>query len=117
MTQAIPAHQREDAARSLVYEANARVKDPVYGCVGAISILLNQVSQLQMQLSEARAEILCIQMLQKPTIPNHLNHDVKSSSVYPATNFNTFPQSHCFNFESPSNVIIQDPLKSESLWT
>lgn len=48
-------HQREDAVSSLAYEAEARVKDPVYGCVGAISVLQGQVQQLQRELAEARA--------------------------------------------------------------
>lgn len=52
---------------SLVYEANARLRDPVYGCVGAISYLQTQVSDLQMQLALAQAEILCIQMHQDPS--------------------------------------------------
>jgi uncharacterized protein YfaS (alpha-2-macroglobulin family) len=47
---------------SLVYEAHARMRDPVYGCVGAISYLQQQVSQLQVQLALAKAEILCVQM-------------------------------------------------------
>lgn len=55
-------NERADAVSSLVYEANARMRDPVYGCVGAISYLQNQVMQLQMQLAMAQAEILCIQM-------------------------------------------------------
>jgi hypothetical protein len=59
--QELPAQQRADAVSSLVYEANARVRDPVYGCVGAISYLQHQVSQLQMQLALAEAEILCVQ--------------------------------------------------------
>ncbi|CAD6334140.1 unnamed protein product [Miscanthus lutarioriparius] len=62
MLQELPVQQRGDAVSSLVYEANARMRDPVYGCVGAISFLQNQVSQLQMQLAVAQAEILCIQM-------------------------------------------------------
>ncbi|XP_015692557.2 LOB domain-containing protein 12 [Oryza brachyantha] len=65
MLQELPAQQRGDAVSSLVYEANARMRDPVYGCVGAISFLQNQVSQLQMQLAVAQAEILCIQMQQR----------------------------------------------------
>ncbi|CAI0415663.1 unnamed protein product [Linum tenue] len=56
----LPAERRADAVNSLVYEANARLRDPVYGCVGAISYLQNQVSQLQMQLALAQAEIVCI---------------------------------------------------------
>jgi len=58
--QELPAQQRADAVSSLVYEANARMRDPVYGCVGAISYLQQQVSQLQVQLALAKAEILCV---------------------------------------------------------
>ncbi|MCD9640749.1 LOB domain-containing protein 12 [Datura stramonium] len=43
MLQELPVHQRGDAVSSLVYEANARMRDPVYGCVGAISYLQKQV--------------------------------------------------------------------------
>ncbi|CAD6269153.1 unnamed protein product [Miscanthus lutarioriparius] len=62
MLQELPAQQRADAVSSLVYEANARMRDPVYGCVGTISFLQQQVSQLQVQLALAKAEILCVQM-------------------------------------------------------
>ncbi|XP_062188414.1 LOB domain-containing protein 6-like [Phragmites australis] len=51
-------HQREDAVSSLAYEAEARVKDPVYGCVGAISLLQRQVHRLQKELDAAHAELL-----------------------------------------------------------
>ncbi|KAF2290273.1 hypothetical protein P3X46_028061 [Hevea brasiliensis] len=114
MLQRIPVHQRADAVRSLVYEASARVRDPVYGCVGAIYYLQNQVSDLEMQLAEAQAEILCIQMQQQPTITNQYHGDVKSSQ-FSVSNFNSSPQ--IFNFASSSNVIMQDPLKRESFWT
>ncbi|KAH8519915.1 hypothetical protein H0E87_001384 [Populus deltoides] len=110
----IPIHQRADAVGSLVYEANARVRDPVYGCVGAISYLQNQVSQLQMQLAVAQAEILCIQMQQEPNLPTQLDQDDKSLLLASCNNFNSIPQ--YFNFASSSNV-IQEPLKRESLWT
>lgn len=53
----LPIHQREDAVNSLAYEAEARVKDPIYGCVGAISILQRQVSQLQAELREAHSDL------------------------------------------------------------
>ncbi|KAK4750161.1 hypothetical protein SAY87_027610 [Trapa incisa] len=61
-------HQRADAVNSLVYEANSRVRDPVYGCLGAISYLQNQVAQLQMQLAVVQAEIICILVQQEPMI-------------------------------------------------
>ncbi|XP_057517059.1 protein LATERAL ORGAN BOUNDARIES-like [Amaranthus tricolor] len=51
-------HQREDAVNSLAYEAEARVRDPVYGCVGAISYLQRQVQRLQKELDAANADLL-----------------------------------------------------------
>ncbi|XP_071705642.1 LOB domain-containing protein 15-like [Rutidosis leptorrhynchoides] len=54
----VPENQRADAANSLVYEANVRLRDPVYGCMGAISALQHQVQSLQAELNEVRALIL-----------------------------------------------------------
>ncbi|XP_041997584.1 protein LATERAL ORGAN BOUNDARIES-like [Salvia splendens] len=51
-------HQRDDAVNSLAYEAEARVRDPVYGCVGAISFLQRQVDRLQKELDAANADLI-----------------------------------------------------------
>ncbi|TYI26479.1 hypothetical protein E1A91_A05G114900v1 [Gossypium mustelinum] len=107
--QELPEDQRGDAASSMVYEANARVRDPVYGCVGAISYLQNQVSQLQMQLTVAQTELLRIKMHQDSPSPPYLA---------PTNNFNNIDsQPEYLNFP-PSTNVIQDPsLKTESIWT
>ncbi|KAE8712017.1 LOB domain-containing protein 12 [Hibiscus syriacus] len=109
MLQELPVQQRADAVSSLVYEANARVRDPVYGCVGAISYLQNQVSQLQMQLAMAQAEIVCIQMQPAPQISLDQMVDDKSS----------FLHNHHFNFASSSlstNVNICDSLNRDNIF-
>ncbi|KAJ1294313.1 hypothetical protein BS78_01G137000 [Paspalum vaginatum] len=62
MSREIPVQHRGDAVSSLVYEANARVRDPVYGCVGAISSLQQQVEALQAQLALAQAEMVRLKM-------------------------------------------------------
>ena len=109
---------------SIVYEANARVRDPVYGCVGAISYLQTQVTELQMQLAMAQAEIFCIQMQPEqahmPAVQHAHAHahahaaavgdDGKSFLLHDA-----FPE--YLNFGSSSNgSVIHDSLKRESLF-
>ncbi|KAJ4851052.1 hypothetical protein Tsubulata_048946 [Turnera subulata] len=60
----LPESQRADAVSSMVYEANARLRDPVYGCAGAISQLQKQVGELQAQLAKAQAELVNMQCQQ-----------------------------------------------------
>ncbi|KAA8549504.1 hypothetical protein F0562_001188 [Nyssa sinensis] len=79
LLQELPETQRADAVSSMVYEANARLRDPVYGCAGAICQLQKQVSELQAQLAKSQAELvnmqcqqanlmalLCMEMAQTP---------------------------------------------------
>uniref|UniRef100_A0A7N0VK50 LOB domain-containing protein n=1 Tax=Kalanchoe fedtschenkoi TaxID=63787 RepID=A0A7N0VK50_KALFE len=66
-----PEGLRADAANTLVYEANVRIRDPVYGCMGAIAALQQQLLSLQAQLDAVRAEIL--------------KHDVKISQAAAAS--------------------------------
>ncbi|KAL1568254.1 putative elongator complex protein 1 [Salvia divinorum] len=51
-------HQRAAAANSLAYEAEARVHDPVHGCIGVISSLQRQVNRLQKELDSANADLI-----------------------------------------------------------
>ncbi|GJN14113.1 hypothetical protein PR202_gb00896 [Eleusine coracana subsp. coracana] len=137
MLQELPVQQRGDAVSSLVYEANARVRDPVYGCVGAISFLQNQVSQLQMQLAVAQAEILCFQMQRRdgdhhdgdaavpPALGDHHHHH----HVMAASQHQTMmaPEDvDAFLMHNGGGVVppqlmagygAGDALKRESLWT
>ncbi|ESW15902.1 hypothetical protein PHAVU_007G112500 [Phaseolus vulgaris] len=54
----VQPYQREDTVNSLAYEAEARIKDPVYGCVGAISVLQRQVLKLQKELDATNADLI-----------------------------------------------------------
>lgn len=62
--QELPESHRADAVSSMVYEANARIRDPVYGCAGAICQLQKHVSELQAQLAKTQAELLNMQCQQ-----------------------------------------------------
>ncbi|RRT48281.1 hypothetical protein B296_00049247 [Ensete ventricosum] len=45
----------------MVYEAKARIRDPVYGCTAAVCQLQKQVDELQAQLARAKAELTNLQ--------------------------------------------------------
>ncbi|KAJ4827908.1 LOB domain-containing protein 21 [Turnera subulata] len=53
----VPEEQREDTVNSLAYEAEARIRDPVYGCIGAIAMLQRKMVELQLDLAVARARL------------------------------------------------------------
>ncbi|PAN46160.1 hypothetical protein PAHAL_9G166200 [Panicum hallii] len=53
----LPQAQREDAVNSLAYEAEARLRDPVYGCVSYISVLQLRIKQARDDLAAARKEL------------------------------------------------------------
>lgn len=55
-------NDRDDAVISMVYEAMARLKDPVYGCVGLIASLQKHIFQLQSDLNTALEEILTLRI-------------------------------------------------------
>ncbi|XP_020224142.1 protein ASYMMETRIC LEAVES 2 [Cajanus cajan] len=63
--------QREDAVNSLAYEAEMRLRDPVQGCVGVISLLHQQLRQLQIDLQKAKFELAKIQNLGVTTKYGH----------------------------------------------
>ncbi|KAL5994426.1 hypothetical protein ACLOJK_024476 [Asimina triloba] len=53
----IPIHDRCEAVVTIAYEAQARIRDPVYGCVAHIFALQQQVASLQAQLMQVKAQL------------------------------------------------------------
>ncbi|KAM3309202.1 LOB domain-containing protein 1 [Capsicum chacoense] len=113
--QELPEFQRADAVSSMVYEANARLRDPVYGCAGAICQLQKQVNELQVQLAKAQAEIvnmqheqanfmtlICMEMAQSP----------QTSPQQSLENFTNIPQ----HGSSQSDVSFLDESNFGSIW-
>ncbi|PIN21794.1 hypothetical protein CDL12_05502 [Handroanthus impetiginosus] len=71
----VPEDQREDTVNSLVYEAEVRLQDPVYGCIGAIASLQHKMVELQHDLILARARLACyLEQVQ------NINHTSNSGS-------------------------------------
>ena len=122
MLQELPAAQRADAVSSLVYEATARMRDPVYGCAGAISYLQQQVAQLQVQLAVAQAEIL--QRIHHPSPGDafHLQElqqrQVEQQQQMQMVDDDKAYSSLVMQNDLMSTLLLQEAcLKKESLWT
>ncbi|KAL2613798.1 hypothetical protein R1flu_025490 [Riccia fluitans] len=115
MLMEVPESQRADAASSLVYEANARIRDPVYGCMGAISALQQQAQALQAELDAVRQEIMRYRCHENAVAavmvagyqPNNVNDRMTVGS-----GINLSSQQHCaspdYNVASPSRVATPD---------
>ncbi|CAK9314595.1 unnamed protein product [Citrullus colocynthis] len=102
MLQEVPVEQRADAVNSMVYEASARMRDPVYGCVGTISFLQNEVSRLEMQLGAAQAEILTLHMQQQvtpTTFPTTTHTDQDDQNLVIFSNADSSNSFHIFQEE------------------
>ncbi|XVE59767.1 hypothetical protein DITRI_Ditri05aG0073600 [Diplodiscus trichospermus] len=111
--QELPESQRADAVSSMVYEASARIRDPVYGCAGAIFQLQKQVNELQSQLAKAQAEVVSMQ-LQQANLVALLCMEVAQSpepnSQQPVDTFISSPQSY------HGNPSFMEDNNFESLW-
>lgn len=82
--------QREDAVNSLAYEAAYRLEDPVYGCVGLISILQQKLKQVQHDLNNAKKELATyigpsamLPIFQHPGFMQQLPNNPSASTVMP----------------------------------
>ncbi|KAJ1395828.1 Lateral organ boundary [Sesbania bispinosa] len=108
MLQELPEHQRSDAVSSMVYEANARVRDPVYGCVGAISSLQQQVDVLQTQLALAQAEVVHMRMSQFSSSsdpqPSSMPPPIASENLYQSNRLLSSQTKSLFGTDTDTNM-------------
>ncbi|GMP64743.1 hypothetical protein CsSME_00025877 [Camellia sinensis var. sinensis] len=108
MLQELPMHQRGDAVSSMVYEANARVRDP------------QQIDLLQTQLALAQAEVVHMRM-------RHFSLSMSSASTDSPDNNNSPPPPPSSKLMSSSHqtkslfnmdaMVVDHPNMGESLWS
>ncbi|EYU30570.1 hypothetical protein MIMGU_mgv1a013332mg [Erythranthe guttata] len=112
----IPVQKRLDAVVTICYEAQARLRDPVYGCVAHIFALQQQVVNLQAELSYLQAHLAAFEIPTPPpalpppltppppallsisdlptvsAVPSTYNHDL--SSIFDSTLHPTWTMNH-----------------------
>ncbi|XP_074295660.1 LOB domain-containing protein 23-like [Silene latifolia] len=57
MLEQIPEGRREEATKSMVIEARSRVQDPVYGIVGILTQLREQILEVECELAKTQGLI------------------------------------------------------------
>ncbi|CAI9772216.1 unnamed protein product [Fraxinus pennsylvanica] len=87
--------QREDTVNSLVYEAEVRLRDPIYGCIGAIASLEKKMVELEHDLILARARLAFCVNQRTSFLNEHENmapwiHDNPVSGMVETFNQNSF---------------------------
>jgi hypothetical protein len=80
--QQLPPYVREQAANTMYLEAQCRIQDPIYGCVGIISKLYQQIYDTEVELAKIKTQIACLK------IQNHQQFEAESnlSSLPPLSN-------------------------------
>ncbi|KAL8158666.1 hypothetical protein V2J09_000203 [Rumex salicifolius] len=80
----IPTGRRHDAVVTISYEAQARLSDPVYGCVSTILALQQQVANLQAELSIVQSQLINSRLAVAnalETSQHHQQHHHTSSAI------------------------------------
>ncbi|CAJ1978417.1 unnamed protein product [Sphenostylis stenocarpa] len=117
MLQELPEYQRSDAVSSMVYEANARVRDPVYGCVGAISSLQQQVDVLRTQLALAQTEVVHMRMQQVSSTSSDKLKPVSAGFNSSSQNLLSSPSSRLAKSLLAMDMVVDQPNNGETLWS
>lgn len=87
----VPVPDRCEAVVTIAYEAQARVRDPVYGCVAHIFALQQQVACLQAQLMQVKSQLVNKVAADTRSLENHNWMENVAAAVtsqhmsYPAT--------------------------------
>ncbi|BFG21763.1 hypothetical protein CerSpe_080370 [Prunus speciosa] len=109
----LPPHKRLDAVVTLCYEALARVRDPVYGCVSHIFTLQQQVVNLQAELAYVQARLATFQRALPPPPPPQLECPPPPRSLHYSSSHINVTSSPCSEFVPTSNSLTHfDPLQT-----
>ncbi|MED6180178.1 hypothetical protein PIB30_007684 [Stylosanthes scabra] len=90
MIQVVEETKREDAVKAMVYEAKARLRDPVYGSTGAILQLQKMIEELKQQLESIRSRVFELQQQKEHYLfmMVHNNHNNNTNTTYDENNSN-----------------------------
>jgi len=110
----IPMPERCEAVVTISYEAQARLQDPVYGCVAHIFALQQQVASLQAELAFVQAQLAS--RMSSGSASTSANYPAMSSSSY-SQHSHQFPANlslPCQPISQPYNALFSRVKKENS---
>ncbi|XP_051138829.1 LOB domain-containing protein 20-like [Andrographis paniculata] len=104
----IPANRRHDAVVTISYEAQARLSDPVYGCVSTIIALQQQVASLQAELSVVQTQLINSRFLMANALQSspHQQHQHQQQQQTAPIGATSMVQPAYSNTSSASNNLV-----------
>ncbi|GMI65639.1 LOB domain-containing protein 20 [Hibiscus trionum] len=127
----IPVNRRHDAVVTISYEAQARLSDPVYGCVSTILSLQQQVASLQAELAMVQNQLINSRFAmanalqssqQQQQHHHHQQHEQHIALLQPAYSNNSSTSNNLINisnfasnFELVAETAATAPNSSQSM--
>ncbi|KAE8668845.1 LOB domain-containing protein 20 [Hibiscus syriacus] len=124
----IPANRRHDAVITISYEAQARLSDPVYGCVSTIFSLQQQVASLQAELAMVQNQLINSRFAMANALQNSQHHHQQQQHeqhialLQPAYSNNSSASNNLINisnfasnFELVAETTNTAPISSQSM--
>ncbi|XP_058085304.1 LOB domain-containing protein 20 [Magnolia sinica] len=107
----IPANRRHDTVVTISYEAQARLSDPVYGCVSTILALQQQVMSLQTELSIVQTQLINSRFMVANALQSSQQQHI--AVLQPAYSNNSSASTNLNNLSNfPSNFDIVEAVPS-----
>ncbi|KAF2288159.1 hypothetical protein GH714_004733 [Hevea brasiliensis] len=119
----IPMNRRHEAVVTISYEAQARLSDPVYGCVSTILALQQQVASLQAELAMVQSQLINSRFAMANFCKTHnsSSNSINNSSKWQCFNlptltlFSFYKLIHMSSFTSNFDIVTDTAPSSHSL--
>lgn len=108
--------RREDAVKSIVYEATARIRDPVYGSTAAIFHLQKMIEELRSQLQTIKSQVLELQQ-HRDQLLGILMNNVHSLDLFSDMHDPMFGESSQVQEDTVWDLEPRDERRQERIWT
>ncbi|KAI3947170.1 hypothetical protein MKW92_041166 [Papaver armeniacum] len=112
----LPLGDRCEAAVTISYEAQARIQDPVYGCVSHIFALQQQVVSLQAQIATLRAQQAAQGFVNEGNINTSTNDHIHQQDNHNKLFYGDFPTTYPQNIQALNMQLNESKVLSEQLY-